>query len=105
MFSFSHNLGYIKFVFVNIFITAFSILVRIDYEQSAVILTIQSSSCVEPALNQSSDRLGVHALYVAPARMGLCPRALRGTCENGQCSELRTRLSGKGDYQVPLISG
>ena len=56
-FPFCSNFGYIRFVFVNIFITAFSILVRIDYEQSAVILTIQSSSCVEPALNQPSDRL------------------------------------------------
>ena len=73
-FPFCSNFGYIRFVFVNIFITAFSILVRIDYEQSAVILTIQSSSCVEPALNQPSDRL------VSTHFPGGCVNGLASAC-------------------------
>lgn len=38
--------------FVNVFITAFSFLLRIDDEQSAVILTIQTGSCFPPALTR-----------------------------------------------------
>lgn len=98
-FPFCSNFGYIRFVFVNIFITAFSILVRIDYEQSAVILTIQSSSCVEPALNQPSDRL------VSTHSLGGCTNGLVSTCshsayEKGDVLSMRS----PGDFTNRLVS-
>lgn len=98
-FPFCSNFGYIRFVFVNIFITAFSILVRIDYEQSAVILTIQSSSCVEPALNQPSDRL------VSTHSLGGCANRLVSTCsrsayEKGDVLSMRS----PGDCTNRLVS-
>ena len=110
-FPFCSNFGYIRFVFVNIFITAFSILVRIDYEQSAVILTIQSSSCVEPALNQPSDRL------VSTHSPGGCANGLMSTCSRsaykkgvvsvrspGGCANGLVSTRSHGAYQKGLVS-
>lgn len=60
--------------FVSGFITAFSFLLRIDDEQSAVILTIQTGSCFQPALSRcgSSRRPrapgDTHALAALPAQ-------------------------------------
>lgn len=60
--------------FVSGFITAFSFLLRIDDEQSAVILTIQTGSCFQPALSRcgSSRRPcapgDTHVLAALPAQ-------------------------------------
>ena len=110
-FPFCSNFGYVRFVFVNIFITAFSILVRIDYEQSAVILTIQSSSCVEPAFNQPSDRL------VSTHSPGGCTNGLLSTCSRsayekgvvsvrspGGCANGLVSTRSHGAYQKGLVS-
>lgn len=121
IFFFCSNFGCIEFAFVDVVITVFSVLVGIDCEQSAVILTIQMSSCAEPALRQRRRRPGVHTLLTAPAgthgaqSRGLGFRGRGPTCHTLQLerrqrqsfcfSELSRRPSGPFQVEKAACAG